>query len=132
MKKKNTQPLHNTSVVPSIASEFWEKEQQGENSLHTSPDGGTIPALCKVGGTSELEITGIKIRNPKTKILKIYKYILWKKTLIKKYYEKDFPKFPPLRNEEKKMWVTRAYILDNENGKFIVPEEFLYPLTVGE
>lgn len=110
MKKKITQPLHNTSVVPSIASEFWEKEQQGENSLHTSPDGGTIPALCKVGETGELEKTFI------------YNWVT--------YNKKDFPKFPPLSNEEKKMWVTRAYIVDNENGKFIVTEEFLYPLTV--
>ncbi len=57
---ENTQPLHNASVVPSIASEFWEKKQQGENSLHTSPDGGTIPALCKVGDTGELEKPDIK------------------------------------------------------------------------
>ena len=54
-KLKNTQPLHNASVVPSIASEFWQKEPQGENSLNTSPDGGTIPALCKVGGAVTTE-----------------------------------------------------------------------------
>lgn len=59
-KLKNTQPLHNASVVPSIASEFTEKDIQGVNSLNTSPDGGTIPALCKVGGTGKLEKPDIK------------------------------------------------------------------------
>lgn len=57
---ENTQPVHNAFVVSSIASEFWQKEPQGENSLHTSPDGGAIPALCKVGGTGKLEKPDIK------------------------------------------------------------------------
>lgn len=55
MTKENIQPLHNNSVVPSIASDFWEKEQKWEKSLHTYPDGGTIPSLCKVGATGELK-----------------------------------------------------------------------------
>lgn len=53
--KETIQPVHNESVVQGIASEFWEKDISGENSLHTCPNGCTICSLCKVGATGELE-----------------------------------------------------------------------------
>lgn len=53
--KENNQPVHNESVVQGIASEFWEKDISGKNSLHTCPNGCTICSLCKVGATGELE-----------------------------------------------------------------------------
>lgn len=55
MTKKNIQPVHNESVVQGIASEFWEKDISGENSLHTCPNGCTICSLCKVGATIPME-----------------------------------------------------------------------------
>jgi len=55
MTNENIQPVHNESVVQGIASEFWQKDISGENSLHTCPNGCTICSLCKVGATVPLE-----------------------------------------------------------------------------
>jgi len=84
MTSKNTQPVHNDSVVQGIASEFWEKDTKWENSLHTCPNGCTICSLCKVGATVPLEETFI------------YNWIT--------YNRKDFTKLPPLSDEEEKIW----------------------------
>lgn len=103
MNKKNIQPVHNESVVQGIASEFWEKDTQGENSLHTFPNGCTICSLCKVGATVPLEETFI------------HNWII--------YNKKNFEKLPPLSDEEKELWIKRGY-------NIFIPEEIVYPSCV--
>ena len=112
MKKQlKSQHMHN-SLVQGIQEDF--KQNDGENPNHTSSPTGAQSGYCaKLDWPDDAVAVADEI---------IYNWVT--------YNKKDFKKFPPLSNEEEKMWVTRAYIVDNENGKFIVPEEFLYPLTV--